>query len=474
MPKRETRSTPDKRALAASAATPAEGAVRGPRKGSGGDAALAAPIAGTGAAEKHRRYLFPCATTYYEEPLTLVRGQGVRVWDDGGRSYLDCFGGVLTVSVGHCQPEVTEAIVRQAQTLVHCSTLYANPVLSDLAETLAGVLPGDLKRLFFTNSGTEADETAVLLARVFTGNEEVLVLRYGYSGRSMMALAAAGQAPWKPTAPAMPGFVHAVAPYCYRCPLKLTYPSCDVACARDLGELIQTATSGRVAGILAEVVIGSGGFIVPPREYFQIVADLVRRAGGLFIADEVQTGWGRTGKMFGIDHYGVTPDVMTFAKGMANGSPIGCTATTDTIAASLRPLSFSTFGGNPVTSAAALATLRVIQKQNLADNARVLGDVLNGALRELQRKYPVIGDVRGLGLMQGIELVGENKSPDAPMAARVLEGARRRGVLIGKGGLWSNVIRIAPPLTIGRAEIDELVAALDGALADAAGETGRA
>jgi 4-aminobutyrate aminotransferase-like enzyme len=433
---------------------------------------VAAPVGSTGtksamsAAEKHRRYLFPCVTTYYEQPLTLVRGEGLHVWDDTGRRYLDCFGGVLTVSVGHCHPEVTEAIVRQVQTLVHTSTLYANPVLSDLAEALAQALPGDLNRLFLTNSGTEADETAVALARVYTGSQEVIVLRYGYSGRSMMAMAASGQAPWKQFGNPVPGFVHAVAPYCYRCPLKLTYPSCEVACAKDVEEVIQTATSGRVAGILAEVIIGSGGFIVPPKEYFQIVASIVRKAGGVFIADEVQTGWGRTGKMFGIEHYGVVPDVMTFAKGMANGTPIGATATTDAIASSLKPLSFSTFGGNPVTSAAALATLRVIQRQKLADNARVMGERLNAAFRDMQRRYPIIGDVRGLGLMQGMELVKENKAPDPQAAARLLEGTRRRGVLVGKGGLWGNVLRVAPPLTVTESQIDELAAALDESLAE--------
>jgi 4-aminobutyrate aminotransferase-like enzyme len=186
----------------------------------------------------------------------------------------------------------------------------------------------------------------------------------------------------------------------------------------------------------------------------------------VFIADEVQTGWARTGKMFGIEHYGVVPDVMTFAKGMANGTPIGATATTDPIAASLKPLSFSTFGGNPVTSAAALATLRVIQKERLADNARVMGDRLSAALREMQRRYPVIGDVRGMGLMQGIELVKEGKVPDPQTASRVLEATRRRGVLIGKGGLWGNVLRVAPPLTVTESQIDELAAALDASFAE--------
>jgi 4-aminobutyrate aminotransferase-like enzyme len=432
----------------------------------------AAPASATAAsaAEKHRRYLFPCVTTYYESPLTLVRGEGMHVWDDAGRKYLDCFGGVLTVSVGHCHPDVTDAIVRQVKTLVHTSTLYATPPLSDLAEALAQALPGDLDRVFLSNSGSEADETAVLLARVYTGQQEVVVLRYGYSGRTLMAMAASGQASWKLLPQPVPGFVHALAPYCYRCPLKLTYPSCDVACAQDVKEVIETATSGRVAGIMAEVIIGSGGFIVPPPEYFQRVAEIVRKAGGIFIADEVQTGFGRTGTMFGIEHFDVVPDVMTFAKGMANGSPIGCTATTTPIASVLKPLSFSTFGGNPVTSAAALATLRVIQKQNLAENARLRGARLRAGLEALQRRHAaIIGDVRGLGLMQGLELVGENKTPDAATVGRILEITRRRGVLIGKGGLWGNVLRIAPPLVATDADIDELLAALGGAFDEVAG-----
>jgi len=418
--------------------------------------------------KKQKQYLWPCVAPYYGKPLVLERGEGMHVWDADGNRYLDCFGGVLTVSVGHARPEVVDAISRQAAALSHTSTLYVSRPQVDLAEKIAQITPGSLGKSFFTNSGTEADETAMVLARIYTGNSEIIALRHAYHGRSILAMAATGHAPWKHAPSAVPGIVHAHAPYCYRCPFNLKPDSCALECARDVEELIQTSTSGKVAAFIAEPILGVGGFITPPKEYFKVVTDIVRRYGGIFICDEVQTGWGRTGDhMCGIEHWEVEPEVMTFAKGMANGAPVGCTTAIPEIADKFPSLTFSTFGGNPVTCAASLATIRVIEENDLPANARVVGDYLRARLEELKEKYPVIGDVRGMGLMQAIECVKdrETKEPDPQSVLRVFEETRKRGVLIGKGGLYGNVIRLGPPLVAARSDIDELATALDGAFA---------
>ncbi|HYP30102.1 MAG TPA: aspartate aminotransferase family protein [Blastocatellia bacterium] len=418
--------------------------------------------------ERQRQYVWPCVTTYYGKPLALERGEGMHVWDTEGNRYLDCFGGVLTVSVGHARPEVVEAVNRQMSAISHTSTLYVNRPQVDLAEKIAHVTPGNLTKSFFTNSGTEADETAMVLARIYTGNTEIIALRHAYHGRSILAMTATGHAPWKHAPSAVPGIVHAHAPYCYRCPFNLRPESCALECARDVEELIQTSTSGKIAAFIAEPILGVGGFITPPKEYFKVVTEIVRRYGGIFICDEVQTGWGRTGDhMCGIEHWEVEPEMMTFAKGMANGAPIGCTTAIPEIADKYPSLTFSTFGGNPVTCAASLATIRVIEENDLPTNARVVGGYLRERLEELKDKYPAIGDVRGMGLMQAIECVKsrETKEPDPQAVARVFEETRKRGVLIGKGGLYGNVIRLGPPLVASKADIDELATALDGAFA---------
>jgi 4-aminobutyrate aminotransferase-like enzyme len=420
------------------------------------------------AVRKHKEFLFPAVATYYEEPLALVRGEGFHVWDDQGNKYLDCFGGVLTVSVGHANPRVNEAIINQVKTLQHTSTLYANQPQSDLAEKLHQITPGRLKKSFFTNSGTEADDTAVHAAKLATGRHEIVVLRHSYSGRSATSLSAMGHAPWRPLPAQVAGFVHARAPYCYRCPFKLTYPECGLACANDIEELIMTTTTGEIAAFMAEPILGVGGFIVPPPGYFERAVEITRKHGGLFIADEVQTAWGRTGdKWFGIEHWDVEPDIITSAKGLGNGVPIGITVATPEVADKYPGLTFSTFGGNPVSMAAALAVIRVIEEDDLKKNAAVVGAYLRQRLEELKAKYPIIGDVRGMGLMQGLELVKdrETKEPAPQAVAKIMEETKRRGVLIGKGGLYGNVIRTGLMLNSSTDHVDELIAALDAGFA---------
>ena len=416
-----------------------------------------AATANSDLAKKYKEYLYPSVITYYQEPLPLAGGKGCHVYDAQGREYLDFFGGILTVSVGHCNEKITNKIVEQLKKLQHASTLYPTQPAAELAERLAGIVPGELKKSFFTNSGTEADETAVLTAQHYTGAQEIIALRHSYSGRSVLAMNLTAHSPWRVSKTLVPGIHHAHAPYCYRCPFKLEYPACDMACARDLEELIQTETCGKIAAVLAEPILGVGGFIVPPKEYFKVAVEIVRKYGGLFIADEVQTGWGRTGgKWFGIEHFDVIPDIMTSAKGMANGIPIGWTATTAEIAAGLKGLTISTFGGNPVSCAAAKATIDYIAEEGVMENVSKAGAWLRGHLLGMQKDFPCIGDVRGMGLMAGVELVADRKSraPDAKAVLKIFEETKKEGLLIGKGGLYGNVLRISPPMTVTTGEID--------------------
>ncbi len=419
---------------------------------------------------KQKEFLFPCVSNYYQEPLVLQKGKGTALWDTAGRQYLDFFGGILTVSVGHCNEKVNARVKQQIDTLGHVSTLYPTEPIVRLAERLAKLMPGSLKKVFFTNSGTEADETAIMLARLATGTQEVIALRHSYSGRSMLATTMTAHGPWRVWGDQVVGIKHGLAPYCYRCPLKLSYPSCDVACAHDLKELIQTTTTGRVACLIAEPIMGVGGFITPPKEYFQIAVKHVRDHGGLFIADEVQTGFGRTGgKWWGIQQYGVDPDIMTMAKGIANGMPMGVTVARAEVADKWTPMTISTFGGNPISCAAALGTIDVIESEKLVDNAAAMGKVFWNGLAALQQKYPCIGDHRGMGLMQALELVKDpkTKEPDKETVARVFEETRKRGLLVGKGGLYGNVLRLSPALTITKAEIETALEALDESFAAA-------
>ncbi len=414
-----------------------------------------------------KEYLFPSVFHYFATPLVISHAKNQFVWDADGKQYLDFFGGIVTISVGHCNDKVDAATRAQAEKLQHVSTVLVNEPQVALAKRVAEITPGGLKKSFFTNSGTEANETAILAARCYTGSSEVVALRYAYHGRSQMGMAMSGLSTWRLGGMPPAGFVFAHNAYCYRCPFGLTYPSCGVRCAHDVDEVIRTTTSGRIAAFIAEPIQGVAGYITPPKEYFPIVEEIVRKYGGVFIADEVQTGWGRTGdKWFGIEQWGVQPDIITSAKGLGNGAPIGLTVAKPEIADAVRGLTLSTFGGNPVTTTTAKAVIDFIDEENLRANATETGGYLRTKLEELQAKHAAIGEVRGMGLMQAIELVEDrtSKTPATAKTAAVMEAARERGVLVGKGGISGNVLRCTPPLNIGQGDVDHFVGVLDEAL----------
>jgi 4-aminobutyrate aminotransferase-like enzyme len=408
-----------------------------------------------------QKHIFPSVFHYFKEPLLLTKAKDQYVWDADGNQYLDFFGGIVTISVGHCNDEVNRKVKEQIDTLEHVSTVFATEPQVKLAMKIAPKTPGDgaLSKFYFTNSGTEANETAFLTARLYTGSSEIVALRHSYHGRSQSAMAATGVGTWRLGGMPAAGFSHAINGYCYRCPLNLTYPSCNVQCARDMADHIRSATSGKIAAFIAEPIQGVGGFITPPKEYFEIVHSIVKKFGGLFISDEVQTGWGRTGKYWGIDNYGVVPDMITGAKGLGNGMPIGITIARPEVADAYKGLTVSTFGGNPVTTTAALAVLNFIDEHKLMINAAEMGAYLRGHLDELAKKFDLIGDVRGMGLLQAVELVEdrESKTPAAAATNALLEAARENRILLGKGGMSGNVLRISPPMNVGKSDVDTFI-----------------
>lgn len=416
----------------------------------------------------NQQYLFPSVFHYFKEPLVVTRAKDQYVWDADGNKYLDFFGGIVTISVGHCNDTVNRKVHEQMDKLQHVSSVFATEPQAALAKRIAEITPeGKLTKSFFTNSGTEANETAFVTARMYTGSHEIVALRHSYHGRSAVGMAASGQSAWRLGGAAPSGFVHAINAYCYRCPFGLEYPSCNVRCARDLEEMIRTSTSGRIAAFIAEPIQGVGGFITPPKEYFEIIAGIVRKAGGLFISDEVQTGWGRTGgKWFGIEQYGVTPDIITSAKSLGNGAPVGLTVARPEVADAMKGATISTFGGNPVTATAAKAVIDFIDENKLMINAAETGAYLRAKLEETKAKFPLIGDVRGMGLLQGVELVEdrETRKPAAAALGALMESLRENGLLIGKGGTYGNVLRISPPLNISKSDVDEFTLRLEASL----------
>lgn len=414
--------------------------------------------------EKHRKYLAPCVIPYYQEPLILERGKGKYLYDIDGKEYLDFFGGIVTISVGHCDEEITEKTCEQMRRLQHTSTLYSTLPVIQLAEKLAQITPGRLQKSFFTNSGTEAIETAVLIAQLYTGSHELIALRHCYSGLSLLTMNITGHQKWRLGGSLVPGIKHAHNAYCFRCAFGKEYPFCNLECAKDVKELIETTTSGHPSAFIAEPIQGVGGFITPPKEYFKEVVSIVKSYGGLFICDEVQTGWGRTGgRMFGIEHWGVEPDIMVMAKGAANGAPVGITIAIPEVADALKGSHISTFGGNPVTATATLATIEAIEKRGLVRKAEEVGQFLRDRLEGLKEKFPVIGEVRGMGLIQGMEIVKEKKEPAPELVNQIFEETKKEGLLIGRGGLYGNVIRLTPPLTIEKEDIIQAIQILDRA-----------
>lgn len=416
-----------------------------------------------------REYLLPAMLHMYSEPLALSHGKGARVTDADGKEYLDLFSGILTTSVGHCHPRVNERVQEQMERLGHVSTLYATEVQVEAAKKLAAIAPGALKRTFFTNSGTEAIETALMMACIHTGRSEIIGLRMAYHGRSFMATNVTAHSSWRPLSTRVAGIHHAITPYGYRCPFKTPCDeSCAEAFARDLEEVIVTSTNGQPAAFIAESIMGVAGYVVPPKGYFERVAEIIRGYGGLLIVDEVQAGFGRTGRhWFAIEHSGVTPDIMVMAKGIAGGYPVGATITTDDIAASWRGKTISTFGGNPIAMAAMCATLDVMRDEDVPTNAAARGEELRNGLLALQARHPWIGDVRGMGLMQALEIVVDPnlKEPDPGRTNAVLEAARDEGLLLGQGGMWGHVVRIGPSLLVTQEEIAEGLEKLERACA---------
>jgi alanine-glyoxylate transaminase/(R)-3-amino-2-methylpropionate-pyruvate transaminase len=424
-----------------------------------------------------RQYLTPGLVTYYREPLLLVEGHMQYLWDETGKRYLDGIAGIVSVSVGHCHPKVVAKVREQVGKLQHTTTIYLHPTIGLLGKKLAEHMPAgsDLSVSYFTNSGSEANEIAILSAREYTGNHDVISLRNGYHGGTQGAMGLTAVGTWKFKSNPAINVKHATPGYCYRCPYGLEYPSCDVKCARDMEDLIRHETPGEVACFIAEPIQGVGGTIVPPPEYFQIAYDIVRRFGGVCIADEVQTGFGRTGsKFWGFENWGVTPDLVTMAKGIGNGAPLGACVTRPEIAAMMKNRThFNTFGGNPVSVTQGLATLEVIDAENIQRNAAVVGRHLKDQLSELQDRQTLIGEVRGMGLMLGVELVRDRhtKEPATKEAADVLELCKERGLLVGKGGLYGNVLRIKPPMCVTTDDADFLVDCLDEVLSAVSNQT---
>lgn len=414
--------------------------------------------------EKKKKYIMPCLAHFYKEPREFVKGRMQYLYDSEGRKYLDCYAGVSVMNCGHCNPEITEKVAEQVKTLQHVCNIYLTEHMLNLAEKLAEVTPGKLQKSFFCSTGSEATEGGLLLASIYTGNNEIIALRNGLHGRTKLGMSVTGIQMWRTDNNPVGGVHFAPNPYCYRCPMGKKYPECDLACANAVEDVIKCSTSGHPGAFIAETIQGNAGIVTPPKGYFKRVKEILEKYNTLLIIDEVQTGFGRTGKMFGIQNYDVDPDIMCMAKALGNGAPISCFISTPEIADTYTRPGASTLGGNPVSSTAGLAVLNYIEEHKLAENAEARGKQLADGLWELSKKHPIIGDVRGLGLMRGAEFIHADKSPAPEELDMVLEEMKDRGYIIGKNGVGRNVMGFQPPLVIAEENINDVLNTLDDVL----------
>lgn len=419
-----------------------------------------------------KKHFLATAVHYYKDPLQLVRAKGEYVYDEKGREYLDCIGGIVCISAGHNHPKIKEQIQKMLDEdeIQHISLLYLNSHPVELAKELLKEAPEGVDRAFFTNSGSEANELAFMAARQATGETIIINLRHSYHGGTSAALAQCGHGTWKFRGQPAALNVSAMEPYCYRCPFGKKPDSCSLECAKNVETTIQTSTHGKIAAFIAEPVMGVGGFISPPKEYFEEVVQIVHRYGGKYISDEVQTGAGRTGESFLFTKaLGIKADMVTMAKGLGNGAAIGATLMKTEVSDSMAgKLFFNTFGSDPYQTMQAKLTLEIIREEKLMENAKKMGDYLQDGIRNLMKKHLLIGEVRGRGLLMGFELVKDRNTKEyAPQETiTLMEKAREKGVLLGKGGLFGNVIRIAPPLSINQKQCDQILRVIDESLTE--------
>lgn len=415
-------------------------------------------------------YLTPALLTFYKEPIMIVEGSMQYLYNEKGRRYMDGIGGIVTVSVGHCHPYVTQKAIEQMQTLQHTTTIYYHPAIAEFGKALTEKLPKELSSVYFVNSGSDANDLAIMMSRLYTGNYDIIALRNCYHGGSPSAMGLTSHSTWKYNYPHSFGIHHAVNADTYRGAYGRDDPNAGEKYAADIQSVIEYSTPGRVAAFFAESIQGVGGTVIFPDGYLKAAYKHVREAGGVCIADEVQTGFGRTGDHFwGFETQGVIPDIVTMAKGIGNGAPLAAVATTPEIAAKLSErIHFNTFGGNPVSCAMGKAVLDVIDRENIQQNAKEVGGYLMEGYHKLMAKHDIIGDVRGMGLMTGMELVKDRatKEPASAEAVQVFERSKDLGLLIGKGGLFGNVLRIKPPMCIHKADVDFMIEVLDIALAE--------